>query len=82
MAMFVIGAEEKAKEQLPPVRLSPRVKEKGVLKPGQMAPDFTLPRLALVKEGEKTVGKVSKETVKLSSFRGKKPVLLILSSYT
>jgi hypothetical protein len=37
---------------------------------GDMAPDFELKRLH------------SSETVKLSSFRGKKPVALIFGSYT
>jgi hypothetical protein len=41
------------------------------LKPGDAAPDFTLPVL-----GRKD------ETVVLSSFKGRKPVLLIFGSYT
>jgi hypothetical protein len=40
------------------------------LKPGDMAPDFELKTLD------------GKRTVKLSSFRGKKPVALIFGSYT
>ena len=40
------------------------------LKVGDVAPDFTL----------KSVD--GKETVKLSSFKGKKPVLLVFGSYT
>jgi hypothetical protein len=50
---------------------------------GQVAPDFELPRLSLVKGKDgKRIGKISSEKVKLSSFRGKKPVCLIFSSYT
>ncbi len=50
---------------------------------GQVAPDFELPRLSLVKDKKgKRIGKISSEKVKLSSFRGKKPVCLIFSSYT
>jgi protocatechuate 3,4-dioxygenase beta subunit/peroxiredoxin len=50
---------------------------------GQMAPDFELPRLTIEtnKDG-KPIGKISQEKVCLSSFRGKKPVFLIFSSYT
>lgn len=53
------------------------------LEPGDEAPDFELPRLALEKnpKGE-VVGKVSDQTVRLSSFRGKRAVVLISSSYT
>ena len=40
------------------------------LKVGDLAPDFTLPDLA------------GKNTVTLSNFRGKKPVVLIFGSYT
>jgi hypothetical protein len=40
------------------------------LRPGDPAPDFTLPDLKKTKE------------VKLSSFQGKKPVVLIFGSYT
>ena len=57
--------------------------EKPVLVAGQIAPDFELPRLTIKTDEEgKTVGKISTETVKLSSFRGKRPVFLIFSSYT
>ncbi|MHC4457113.1 MAG: carboxypeptidase regulatory-like domain-containing protein [Planctomycetota bacterium] len=50
---------------------------------GQLAPDFELPRLTIEtnKDG-KSIGKISQEKVCLSSFRGKKPVFLIFSSYT
>jgi hypothetical protein len=42
----------------------------GVLPPGQMAPDFSLSALN------------KSETVQLSSFRGKQPVVLVFGSYT
>ena len=45
-------------------------REAGTLKEGDLAPDFEL----------KEIGKKNK--VKLSSFRGKKPVVLIFGSYT
>lgn len=50
---------------------------------GREAPDFELPRLTLTTDADgKPIGKVSDEKIKLSSFRGKKPVCLIMSSYT
>lgn len=47
---------------------------------GELAPDFDLPRLDPFLKG----GSLSNalETVKLSSFRGKKPVALLFSSFT
>ncbi len=42
----------------------------GKLKPGDFAPDFELRRVR------------SKKKVRLSAFRGKKPVALIFGSYT
>jgi len=41
------------------------------VKPGDFAPDFTLPKM-----GEK------KSKITLSSFRGKQPVALVFGSYT
>ena len=53
------------------------------IRPGTEAPDFELPRLTLEKGANgKVVGKISKEKVKLSSFRGKKVVCIFSSSYT
>ena len=53
------------------------------IKVGRVAPDFTLPRLKFSTDSDgKTVGRITTEKVALSSFRGKKPVCLILSSYT
>lgn len=46
---------------------------------GDLAPDFDLPRLVPATNGAPaSVG----ETIRLSSFRTKRPVILILSSYT
>ena len=60
-----------------------RPTEKTALKVGGTAPDFELPRLTIEKGKEgKAVGKISEKEVKLSSFRGKKPVFLVFSSYT
>ena len=42
----------------------------GKLKPGDMAPDFKLRRVK------------SKKKLRLSAFRGKKPVALVFGSYT
>ena len=57
---------------------NPRIKQ------GEYPPDFELPRLTLrTDETGKTVGVVREtDTIRLSSFRGKKPVCLIMSSYT
>ena len=50
---------------------------------GRKAPDFELPKLTLTTDADgNPIGKVSDEKIKLSSFRGKKPVCLIMSSYT
>ncbi|MHC4207848.1 MAG: hypothetical protein ACYSTT_24605 [Planctomycetota bacterium] len=51
---------------------------------GLLAPDFELPKLTLSTDAAgKSVGRISeKDKVKLSDFRGKKPVCLIMSSYT
>ena len=51
---------------------------------GTFPPDFELPRLTLTTDVDgKSVGVISEtDTVKLSSFRGKRPVCLIMSSYT
>ena len=56
---------------------------KGEIVVGRQAPDFELPRLTLTTDADgKPIGKISDEKIKLSSFRGKKPVCLIMSSYT
>ena len=51
---------------------------------GRFPPDFELPKLTFSTDTDgKPVGIISeKDTIKLSDFRGKKPVCLIMSSYT
>ena len=59
------------------------VSAQGKIVVGDQAPDFELPRLTVTTDADgKPIGKISEEKVKLSSFRGKKPVCLIMSSYT
>ncbi len=55
-----------------------------LIRESQFPPDFELPRLHFkTDETGKTVGVIQeKETVRLSAFRGQKPVCLIMSSYT
>jgi len=55
-----------------------------LVKPGEYPPDFNLPRLTLTTDAEGTsVGVINeKDRIRLSSFRGKRPVCLIMSSYT
>jgi len=55
-----------------------------LVEPGRFPPDFELPKLTFGTDAAgKTVGLISeKDTIRLSSFRGKKPVCLIMSSYT
>jgi len=51
---------------------------------GEFAPDFELPRLTLTTDANgKPIGVIREtDTIRLSSFRGKRPVCLIMSSYT
>ena len=51
---------------------------------GEFPPDFELPRLSFKTDADgKSVGVISEdETIRLSSFRTKKPVCMIMSSYT
>ena len=55
-----------------------------LIREGEFPPDFELPKLHFrTDEAGKTVGVINeRDTVRLSSFRGKKPVCLIMSSYT
>ncbi len=55
-----------------------------LVKPGEYAPDFDLPMLTFATDAEgKSIGVISeKDRIRLSSFRGKRPVCLIMSSYT
>ncbi len=61
-----------------------RSAENPLVKLGQFSPDFELPKLTFKTDDTgKPIGVISeKDTVRLSSFRGKKPVCLIMSSYT
>jgi len=54
------------------------------VKVGEMAPDFELPFISFSENKEgKPIGVLSKkDTFKLSSFRNKKPVCMLMSSYT
>lgn len=54
------------------------------MKVGKVAPDFELPRLDLFLKAIETKQPMPKtvEKVKLSSFKGKRPVLLMFGSYT
>jgi hypothetical protein len=56
-----------------------------VLKVGDEAPDFELPHLDQFLKAQadgKDTSKLKAKTVKLSSLRGGKPVVLLFSSYT
>ncbi len=55
-----------------------------LVKVGEYAPDFNLPRLTITSDPKgKPIGVVrAADTFRLSSFRGKRPVCLIMSSYT
>ncbi len=66
------------------IEIEPLIRSLGIqLAPGVEAPDFELP-LLLVGENDKgeTIGAVGHDTVRLSSFRGKKAVALTLSGST
>ena len=66
------------------VEVEPLIRALGVqLKPGVEAPDFDLPVLRVEEndKGDKT-GAIGNDTVRLSSFRGRKPVALTLSGST
>ena len=80
VALVVMLSEPAAAQrpQLNRAAANPKVKV------GEFAPDFELPRLTFKTDATgKTVGVISeKDTIRLSSFRGKKPVCLIMSSYT
>jgi hypothetical protein len=51
---------------------------------GEYAPDFNLPRLTITSDPNgRPIGVIREaDTFRLSSFRGKRPVCLIMSSYT
>jgi dienelactone hydrolase len=77
IALKRIAAEQKQGEKPNPRDSGP------TLKVGQLAPDFKLPPLKIQTGADgQSVGIIGSELVGLSSFRGKKPVCLIFSSYT
>lgn len=65
-------------------RARPRQSETPAVTVGEPAPDFELPKLTITTDADDNpIGLISEtDTVRLSSFRGKKPVCLIMSSYT
>jgi len=80
-AMMLVATAAAAQEGR--ARRGPRRPTRPTLQPGVEAPDFELPRLTFEKDEKgKTVGKLSEEKVRLSSFRGKRPVCIFSSSYT
>lgn len=56
--------------------------DEGKLKVGDGAPDFKLKRLILDEKDKDKDDKEKNKDVKLSDFKGKKPVLLVFGSYT
>jgi len=73
-----------AGDSLGQARSGARTSQAPAITVGEAAPDFELPILTLTKNADgKPIGLISEtDTVRLSSFRGKKPVCLIMSSYT
>jgi hypothetical protein len=66
------------------IEIEPLIRSLSVkLEPGVEAPDFDLPVL-VIKENVagKKIGRIGNNTVRLSAFRGKKPVALTLSGST
>ena len=62
-----------------PAKGGPRTQPK--LKVGDEAPEFDLVKFGCLKEdGSESTD--AKDRIKLSSFRGKKPVFIVFSSYT
>jgi hypothetical protein len=71
LAAFVfLSSAAIAQERRAQARRENDLREEGKLKPGNVAPDFSLKTLD------------GKKTIKLSSFTGKKPVALVFGSYT
>ncbi|TKJ38225.1 MAG: hypothetical protein CEE38_05555 [Planctomycetes bacterium B3_Pla] len=80
MALVAMLAESATAQRPRPGRSADNPK----VKVGEFAPDFELPKLTFKTDADgKHIGVISEtDTVKLSSFRGKKPVCMIMSSYT
>lgn len=66
------------------IEIEPLIRSLSVrLEPGVEAPDFDLPVLTIEKNAAgKKIGTVGNGTIRLSDFRGKKPVALTLSGST
>lgn len=80
LALALAAADGPAQGRRPQ---APRRVARGGLQAGQPAPDFELPFLKFETREDGTIaGRATKETVELSSFRGKKAVVLFFSSYT
>jgi hypothetical protein len=62
----------------------PQDRSASKIKVGEFPPDFELPVLKFETDGEgKPVGVISeRESIRLSSYQGKRPVCMIMSSYT
>ena len=62
----------------------PRSADNPLVKPGEYPPDLDLPKLTFSTDAAgKPVGVINQQDrIRLSSFRGKRPVCLIMSSYT
>jgi hypothetical protein len=75
--VVVMGAAQEGLGQL-------RGTSNALVKVGEYAPDFNLPRLTITNDPNgKPIGVIrTADTFRLSSFRGKRPVCLIMSSYT
>lgn len=69
-ACVLLSSAAMAQEKRTQPKREGDLREEGKLKPGDVAPDFSLKTLD------------GKKTVKLSSFAGKKPVALVFGSYT
>lgn len=80
MAALVLAATAAEPRKKSPPR---RNRWAPMLKIGQDAPDFEIHKLTLEKNAQGVIeGKISKDTVKLSSYEGEEIVCLFSSSYT
>ncbi len=79
LAAVLLSAALAGLSSAQPAKGAPRSEPK--LKVGDEAPEFDLVRFGCLKEdGSESTD--AKDRIKLSSFRGKKPVFVIFSSYT
>jgi len=83
VGLGLAGAARAASQ--PPVRRTAASRWAPHLKPGDTAPDFTLQRLHVEKtDGGRWTARLGgkDDAVRLSKYRGKRPVCLFFSSYT